>query len=121
MDATAPVPSPRWSPAVRSGALPSASSTSRAAGSEENYEVLKIASASELTLDRLLEERGCELFGEHDRWFDLKRTGTLLTRARLNPLVEHYNNLSEIHLVRPIPYNERIKLKGLDQNEGYNN
>lgn len=93
----------------------------RAAGSEENYEVLKIASASELTLDRLLDERGCELFGEHDRWFDLKRTGTLLTRARLNPLVEHYNNLSEIHLVRPIPYNERIKLKGLDQNEGYNN
>lgn len=93
----------------------------RAAGSEENYEVLKIASASELTLDRLLEERGCELFGEHDRWFDLKRTGTLLARARLNPLVEHYDNLSEKHLVRPIPYNERIKLKGLSQNEGYNN
>lgn len=93
----------------------------RAAGTETNYAVMKIASEADLTLDRLLEERGCELFGEHDRWFDLKRTGTLLTRARLNPLVAHYDNLSPIHLVRPIPYNERIKLKGLGQNEGYNN
>ena len=93
----------------------------RAAGSDENFEVMKIANSSELTLDRLLEERGCEMFGEHDRWFDLKRTGTLLTRARLNPLVVHYDNISEIHLVRPIPYNETIKLDGLDQNEGYDN
>jgi hypothetical protein len=92
----------------------------RAAGSDENYAVMKI-DASDLTLDRLLEERGCEMFGEHDRWFDLKRTGTLLTRAKLNPLVVHYDNISEINLVRPIPYSERIKLKGLDQNEGYNN
>lgn len=93
----------------------------RAAGTDENYEIMKIGSASELTLDRLLEERGCELFGEHDRWFDLKRTGTLLTRAKLNPLVTRYDNLSDIHLVRPIPYDERIKLNGLDQNKGYNN
>jgi hypothetical protein len=92
----------------------------RAAGTDENYEVMKL-DASELTLDRLLEERGCEMFGEHDRWFDLKRTGKLLTRARLNPLVVHYNTISEKNLVRPIPYSERIKLKGLDQNEGYNN
>jgi hypothetical protein len=75
----------------------------------------------DLTLDRLMEERGCELFGEHDRWFDLKRTGTLLTRAGLNPFVVRYNNLSNEHLVRPIPYNERIKLEGLSQNPGYNN
>lgn len=93
----------------------------RAAGTEENYQTMKIRDEAEMTLDRLLEERGCELFGEHDRWFDLKRTGTLLTRARLNPLVAHYDNLSEIHLVRPIPYNERIKLEGLTQNPGYNN
>lgn len=93
----------------------------RAAGTEENYQTMKIHDEAEMTLDRLLEERGCELFGEHDRWFDLKRTGTLLTRARLNPLVAHYDNLSEIHLVRPIPYNERIKLEGLTQNPGYNN
>ena len=94
----------------------------RAAGYDETvYNQLKINDESEMTIDRLLEEKGCECFGEHDRWFDLKRTGTLLTRARLNPLVEHYDNLSEIHLVRPIPYNERIKLEGLDQNPGYRN
>lgn len=93
----------------------------RAAGYDAaKYALLKVE-ANDLTIDRLLEERGCELFGEHDRWFDLKRTGTLLTRARLNPLVAHYDNLSEMHLVRPIPYNERIKLEGLDQNPGYKN
>lgn len=93
----------------------------RAAGSEENYALLKLTEA-DLDINRLLEERGCELFGEHDRWFDLKRTGTLIERvSRLNPLTAKYNNLSEIHLVRPIPYNERIKLSGLGQNEGYNN
>ena len=27
----------------------------------------------------------------------------------------------QFDLLLPIPYNERIKLKGLDQNEGYNN
>lgn len=86
----------------------------------QKYAVLKM-NPEDMTIDRLLEERGCELFGEHDRWFDLKRTGTLLTRALLNPLVAHYGNLSEIHLVRPIPYNERIKLEGLDQNTGYKN
>jgi len=93
----------------------------RAAGSESNYNVMKIASTSDLTLDRLLEEKGCEMFGEHDRWFDLKRTNTLLTRAILNPLVVHYNNISATNLVRPIPYDETIKVTGLTQNPGYNN
>ncbi len=93
----------------------------RAAVSEEAYEIMKIKANAELTLDRLLEERGCEMFGEHDRWFDLKRTGKLLERAKLNPLVVRYNNISDIHLVRPIPYDERIKLEGLSQNPGYNN
>lgn len=93
----------------------------RAASTEKAYETMKIKTNAELTLDRLLEERGCEMFGEHDRWFDLKRTGKLLERARLNPLVDRYDNISDIHLIRPIPYDERIKLEGLSQNPGYNN
>jgi tetratricopeptide (TPR) repeat protein len=93
----------------------------RAAGNDTNYDIMKIASPSDLKLDRLLEEKGCEMLGEHDRWFDLKRTKTLLTRAQLNPLVEKYNNLSATDLIRPIPYDETIKLKGLKQNPGYNN
>ncbi|MCZ8371670.1 RagB/SusD family nutrient uptake outer membrane protein [Phocaeicola sp. KGMB11183] len=93
----------------------------RAAATEEDFETMRLKEPSELTLDRLLEERGCELFGEHDRWFDLKRTGKLVERAKLNPLVSKYNNISDMHMVRPIPYNERIKLQGLTQNPGYNN
>ena len=93
----------------------------RAAGHDAaKYAVMKV-SEGDITIDRILEERGCEMFGEHDRWFDLKRTGTLLTRALLNPLVVHYGTISEKNLVRPIPYSERIKLEGLDQNEGYKN
>lgn len=92
----------------------------RAAVNEEAYNRMKI-DATDLTLDRLLEERACEMYGEHDRWFDLKRTGKLIERAKLNPLVKHYNNISEKHLLRPIPYNERIKLSGLTQNDGYRN
>jgi starch-binding outer membrane protein, SusD/RagB family len=82
---------------------------------------MKIKNAADLTLDRLLEENSCEMFGEHDRWFDLKRTNKLLQRARLNPLVAKFNNISAMHLVRPIPYNETIKVKGLAQNPGYKN
>ncbi len=93
----------------------------RAAGNDTNYEIMKIKNASDLTLDRLLEENGCETFGEHDRWFDLKRTNKLLERAKLNPLVSKFNNISIMHLVRPIPYNETIKVTGLTQNPGYKN
>ena len=93
----------------------------RASGNDTNYQIMKINNASDLTLDRLLEESGCETFGEHDRWFDLKRTNKLLERARLNPLVSKFNNISIINLVRPIPYNETIKVTGLAQNPGYKN
>ena len=71
-------------------------------------------------LDVILDERGRELLGEHDRWFDLKRTGKLIERAyRYNPFVSYYDNLNENHLVRPIPQDERNKVDGLTQNEGY--
>ncbi len=93
----------------------------RAAGTADNYTIMKINNSDELTMDRLLEEKGCEMFGEHDRWFDLKRTQTLLTRAKLNPLVTKYGNISSTNLVRPLPYDETIKVSGLKQNSGYNN
>ena len=93
----------------------------RAAGNDANYNIMKINNPGDLTIDRLLEEKGCEMFGEHDRWFELKRTNTLLTRAKLNPLVTKYGNISSTNLVRPIPYDETIKVSGLNQNSGYNN
>ncbi|GEM_PF-338433 len=76
---------------------------------------------SALSLDVLLDERARELMGEHDRWFDLKRTGKLIVRAKANnPLVQKYNNLNPIHLLRPIPQDEINKTEGLTQNNGYN-
>ncbi|SEL40270.1 Starch-binding associating with outer membrane [Parapedobacter koreensis] len=71
-------------------------------------------------LDFVLDERARELFGEHDRWFDLKRTGKLVERAHAkNIFVQKYDNLNTDHLLRPIPQDEINKTTGLEQNKGY--
>ncbi|MBC9797989.1 RagB/SusD family nutrient uptake outer membrane protein [Sinomicrobium weinanense] len=75
---------------------------------------------SSIDLDFILDERARELLGEHDRWFHLKRTGKLIERARsYNIFVQKYDNISHMHLVRPIPQDEINKVNGLTQNEGY--
>lgn len=75
---------------------------------------------SSIDIDIILDERARELLGEHDRWFDLKRTGKLIERAKkYNPFVAAYNNINENHLIRPIPQDEINKVTGLTQNEGY--
>jgi starch-binding outer membrane protein, SusD/RagB family len=53
-------------------------------------------------INTILDERAIELCGEQQRWFDLKRTKTLVDR------VKKYNaqasaNIKEIHYYRPIP------------------
>ncbi len=55
-----------------------------------------------VTIETILDERALELCGEQQRWFDLKRTKTLLSR------VKAYNaqgaaNIQEFHYLRPIP------------------
>lgn len=76
---------------------------------------------SDIDQDFILEERARELCGEMHRWYDLKRTGTLVERVKL------YNsdgapNIKEMHLVRPIPQTQidRVSNPGnFPQNPGY--
>jgi len=77
--------------------------------------------ADDINLNFILDERARELMGEMHRWYDLKRTGTLLERVKL------YNrdaapNIKEMHLVRPIPQTQidRVSNPGeFPQNPGY--
>lgn len=78
-----------------------------------------------VSLDDILDESGRELFGEANRWMDLKRTNKLFERAfKHNPFVRcHHTNATDIDnhfLVRPIPQSE-IERSGytLEQNTGY--
>ena len=84
------------------------------------------ATAGTISIDMILDERARELLGEgNQRWFDLKRTGTLIARAsKYNPWTSYGLTgtplISAKHLVRPIPQgmldnsNPRIQ-----QNDGY--
>lgn len=76
---------------------------------------------ADINLDFILEERARELIGEKHRWYDLKRTGTLLERVRAYNL-DAAPNIKEMHLVRPIPQTQidRVSNPGdFPQNPGY--
>lgn len=74
------------------------------------------------TIEDVLDESARELFGESNRWMDLKRTGTLATRAvQYNAFTAH-NHTAAIdpkYLVRPIPVTEIVRSPTLTQNPGY--
>ncbi|OQP56259.1 RagB/SusD family nutrient uptake outer membrane protein [Niastella populi] len=78
-------------------------------------------SASDITLDFILDERARELAGEQLRWFDLKRTNKLIDRInKMNPDAAAF--IKPFHTVRPIP---QIQIDAVTnkseftQNEGY--
>ncbi len=78
-------------------------------------------SASDITLDFILDERARELAGEQIRWFDLKRTNKLIDRInKMNPDAAAF--IKPFHTVRPIP---QIQIDAVTnkseftQNEGY--
>jgi hypothetical protein len=89
----------------------------RAARTVSESENMKL---NAIDLNTLMDERARELLGEHDRWFDLKRCGLLISRTKeYNPFVRKYDNIKAEHLVRPIPQDEIDRLTGLEQNTGY--
>jgi hypothetical protein len=83
------------------------------------YEQDMIVSSNDVTLDLILDERARELAGEGKRWFDLVRTGQLVSR------VQAYNadgkaNIKPYHVLRPIPTSEiDASSTKVEQNEGY--
>ncbi|GAB2955102.1 RagB/SusD family nutrient uptake outer membrane protein [Hymenobacter coalescens] len=64
--------------------------------------------------DAVIRERRYELAFENDRWFDLKRTGKLLTLPTLQA-----KGVKPFNVVLPIPQSERDVNPGLVQNPGY--
>jgi hypothetical protein len=98
-----------------------------AAGKQAAMEV----TASQLTLDFILDERARELSGEQMRWLDLVRTNKLVERVRLqlqNPFNAELsadartagNSVQPYHQLRPIPQTEIDRSTGsMPQNPGY--
>lgn len=78
-------------------------------------------SASQLSIDFILDERAREFAGEQLRWFDLKRTGKLIERVKkYNPAAALF--IQDYHVLRPIP---QVQIDGVEnkseftQNPGY--
>jgi len=79
-----------------------------------------------VTIETILDERALELCGEQQRWFDLKRTKTLVSRVKAYN-AQAVGNIQEIHYYRPIPQAQMDAVtnksttvgEGFWQNEGY--
>lgn len=79
-----------------------------------------------IDINTILDERGRELLGEYHRWFDLKRTGTLVQRAVLyNPKITSTNAFAgqngQLKILRPIPQSalDLNRSKNYPQNPAY--
>jgi hypothetical protein len=79
-------------------------------------------SASDVTLDFILDERTREFYGESVRWLDLVRTQSLVSRVTAWNPVEAGANIKSTHMLRPIPLDEINNVTAgpsYPQNAGY--
>ena len=77
--------------------------------------------AAQMTLDFMLDERARELAGEQLRWFDLKRTGKLVSRIQAYA-PDNAVNIQPYHTLRPIPQTQLDAITNkseFKQNDGY--
>ena len=74
-----------------------------------------------VTIEMIMDERAREFMGEGLRWYDLKRTGTLISRSKaFNPWIGALNYIKEHHYLRPIPLSEiDLATNDVAQNPGY--
>jgi len=89
-------------------------------GKESEMEV----SASDISIDFILDERARELCGEYQRWFDLKRTGKTLERIRNSVDISnpYCGEIKDYQVLRPIPENQLTRMSNPEdfpQNPGY--
>ena len=87
------------------------------------YDVIKLTSGSQVTLDFILDERTRELCGESTRWPDLAVRGKLVQRVQLYNSDASANIRANKHELRPIPKEQLDRIidpdKGKYQNPGY--
>jgi len=83
------------------------------------------ATPANITVDMILDESAREFMGESQRWYDLKRTGTLISRAsKYNPWtgfgIAGAPVISAIDYLRPIPQGMiDVTTPAIQQNPGF--
>jgi hypothetical protein len=90
--------------------------------SQEDAEAAMEISASDVTLDFILDERTREFYGESMRWLDLVRTKSLVNRLMAWNPTEAGTNVKPENMLRPIPQDQIDRVtegSPYPQNPGY--